>query len=1249
MGRRCRYRVGIDVGLYSVGLAAIEIDDSSDNPLEAMPMRVLSLMSVIHDGALDPQHKSQKRAVQSRKLVSGVARRTRRLRERRRKRYEHIDERLDEFGYPYAQAETMVTAMKGVDPYLPWHARKNLVEGYIEDEHERKLALAVAIRHIARHRGWRNPYATVQTLVEQAPTASSFYMEYFKKVQERLKDNGLDLYPGVIVVDKEDGTRVVEGTPDWENPEEGDHRPTIAELVEPFLNPKYRFRKSPDKSPAEDSDATKTVQIGKLHQSDNCYELLKIFETQRVPEEQQKALIEAIFHQVSPKEVGAAAQLVGKDDLQPNRYRASRASLAFQEYRILSTLANLRIREGRRQRRLNDDERRLLFEYLTSEEASNLATNLSWTDVSDQLGIERSDLKGVGGETEDGLPISAKRPPYLETDAILRSKVFKNKSFTRLRDWWESEADPLDKEFFLMFFDNAGVSASSLDDQELQAREHVENLLADLAMLDTDSLSALDNMKLASGRAAYSIDTLQRLNRRMLEEGLDLHEARKAEFGVGDDWKPKPEKLGTPTGNPAVDRTIKIVSRWLLACEREWGAPETIAIEHVREGFQSKKQSDKQKEEYKRTMNRRNKANDEARDRIVAAKGKREGEVITDKNTIRRSEIRKQLALQRQNCQCLYCGKPITYDTAQMDHIVPRKGPGSTNRLTNLVATCEDCNQSKNNTLFWTWATPMQRKETIERVKFWIKDSNYNQQEFRKFKNDVIARLKQREEDEPLDNRSMESVAWMALELRDQIAGAFYGRDGRFAAELEGNGESEIVQRVMVYKGWITAEARRASGIEGRLPWIGDYKAKTRLDRRHHAVDAAVIAFMRPGVAKTLIERDALCREQEDLGHRGSYKQYGDFRDWEGENEGDTELYKLWRDVQMSCLQKIVADAMDEDRVVVTEPVRLRVGVGRAHKDNIRPLVKKHVGDQLSANAIDKAETPALWTALTRCPDYDPKTGLPQDPNRTIRVHDRWLHADDLIGFMADKDRKDKEKTDLDKRVDAVRACVRNGFAEIGDTIHHARFYRIPKRNSKGAVTKYEYAMLRVFQVDLNRHHHEDLFTVELPPQSISVRAAIPRLRDALSEGTAEYLGWAVTGDEIVIDQGAKLFSPEGKNKINLFMKAFPDTDRFVITGFGTNGRLTLRPRYFASEGVPKLDSNFSTDDEEIRKTIKRVYGDHDWTAADIKKIETVIEGNCPLAINQILPTHPTIIRRNTLGMERWKSNNHMPISWRVP
>ena len=42
------YCVGVDVGLNSVGLAAIQVDNDGN------PVRILKAQSVIHDGVVDP-------------------------------------------------------------------------------------------------------------------------------------------------------------------------------------------------------------------------------------------------------------------------------------------------------------------------------------------------------------------------------------------------------------------------------------------------------------------------------------------------------------------------------------------------------------------------------------------------------------------------------------------------------------------------------------------------------------------------------------------------------------------------------------------------------------------------------------------------------------------------------------------------------------------------------------------------------------------------------------------------------------------------------------------------------------------------------------------------------------------------------------------------------------------------------------------------------------------------------------------
>ena len=1185
MSKKVRYRIGIDVGLYSVGLAAIEIDDSSENPYDSYPIDFLSIMTVKHDGAIDP---SAEKNAESRKSISGVARRTRRLHKRQRKLYQKLDNKLVEYGYPVKEAIELTASTKQSDPYIAWRARIGLVEGYITSKKERKLALAIALRHIIRHRGWRNSYSRYETLSEINDDNLNFYHEF---------------------IERANAWRVKNGQPTV--PLNNEYSPTVAQIIEPLLAPlpQNRFRK-------EAREGQVLSRIDKLHQSTYYHELKQIFACQKVPETEQDELLKIVFYVTNPKDIGAASELVGFDDLQPKKKRASKASIAFQQYRILTTIANLRIKEGKEKRALTVEEKRAVYEYLTSEEVNKMAESPSWHDVAEIIGIERNKLSGVGGSTEDGMPISSQQAPTVATEKTINKLP---KSLAIIVEWWKA-ANTTEKELFIEMLGNAGIDRKSLSSKEQQALGSVENLLFRVGELGEDALADFDKIALVSGRAAYSVDTLQRLNTRMLKEGLDLHEARKAEFDVDDNWRPKANLLGTPTGSPAVDRTIKIVSRWVKACERKWGKPETVNIEHVREGFMSEKQN----RDYRHDIDRRYKANQKTREELAAlGKGVRGDYSPKDIRSFGHNDTRRLQAIQRQNCQCLYCGNKITFSTAQMDHIVPRKGAGSSNVLPNLVAVCANCNESKNKTLFSKWASPEQIEETIKRVNGMLRDSYFSsEKQFRDYKRDVISRLKQTEEDPPIDVRSIESVAWMARELRDQIAGHF---EFDIAADPEAKEGNALKQRVCVYKGSVTAEARKASGIENDLPWFGGASGKTRLDRRHHAVDAAVIALLRPSVAKTLIERDSYHREEAVLGAQDSKakESWGSWKGYEGATRQDQVIYRRWRDKQMDRCRKVLQDAMNKNKIVVMQQKRLRLEVGKAHEDTIKPLVYKKVGDKLSATAIDKAETPALWLALTSHSDYTPEKGLTENRERCIQVHGKVLEPNSQIGFLCEK------KGELDKKKDAVYASVRGGMAKIGNAIHHARFYRIPKVNSKGEQTGWKFAMLRVFQADLLKLKDRDLFTVELKPQSISIRASVPELRKALAEGTAEYLGWAVVGQELIIrPESSKTFSKDGKQKINIFLSVFPNCAHYEICGFSTNSKILIKPLLLAQEGGEDIECS---NDKVLETT------------------QTVLSKGVPLEVNPVLSSQPLFVHRNTLGMIRWQSNNNMPVSWCVP
>ncbi len=1239
--KRLRYRVGIDVGLYSVGLAAIEIDDSSDDPRDAMPLEILNAMSVIHDGGVDPD---KQKSADSRKAVSGVARRTRRLNKRRRERLRELDNFLIKKGFPVKQAKEIQNGVGADDPYLAWRARAELVESYIDNEEKRRLALTIALRHLARHRGWRNPYARESSLEEDSASPSAFYNEFLLNVERWRLSVGLGLHERAPVRQPEGGKLTIDDSA-WSD--ESIERLTPSQLVVEMLeyDQQVRVRSNPDKKKKERQQTEayanwenlpaekRATQVGKLHQSDYWHEMKQILDSQHVEDSDQKKLFEIVFKQVNPRDVGAAAKLVARDDLQPAYIRASRASIAFQQYRVLTTLTNLRIKtEGKEVRALSLDEIQQVYAYLTSEEVIKNG-GCTWHDIADQLGIERSFLKGVGGTTSDGEPISVKVPPFVSTEHAI-AKAFKKKELTVLRDWW-TEASLPEKEMLVEYLGNSGLPDKQVVSSEMaEAQARIISLFDELAEFNESALDSLDSITLPSGRVAYSVDTLARLNRRMLNDGLDLFQARKAEFGVEDDWRPEGNDLGTPTGNPAADRTIKIVARWLRACHRKWGVPETIQIEHVREGFTSPKTA----RNLERQNDRRYQENLRAKEKVAQALEEEFGSGSSGTEAVRMADVRRHQALERQNCQCAYCGKEINMQTSQMDHIVPRKGVGSSNELANLVATCADCNIRKSNTLFYRWATPEVREKTIERVDSWTKNAYFSARDFSAFKRDVKARLMQREEDEPIDNRSIESVAWMARELRAQIEKHF-GYSGVVRDSTDGNDDFGL-QRVSVFRGAVTSEARKASGIEKRLPWIGDASKKTRLDRRHHAVDAAVIALMRPAVAKVLMERDNLRRIQLDsvstAEQREQLKELGPryWKNWGNENA----TYCHWRDEQMQVLCAQMTQAMEDDEVVVTNPVRLRLGMGRAHEDTVYPLIMRKVGDELSAACVDKSATPAQWTALTRDPEYDPEDGLPSNPERKIRIHDKWYGPDDEIGFMATSD------AELDVVKGTGYTKVRDGFAAIGNAIHHARFYRIPKINKKGKQTGWQFAYLRVFQQDLLSYANEDLFSCEIAPSSISRRLAVKDLRRALDEDTAEYLGWAVIGDEIEVD-----IPESGKNDpIGLFQKAFPGTCRFKLTGFMSNSQITLNPIQMSGEGTFSK-SDLEKSEKEPHHAIVHMYGDKIRSAEEILKINKVISGQgYNPTVNVFLSYLPAFIRRDTLGNARWTSKNSMPASWKA-
>ena len=419
-----------------------------------------------------------------------------------------------------------------------------------------------------------------------------------------------------------------------------------------------------------------------------------------------------------------------------------------------------------------------------------------------------------------------------------------------------------------------------------------------------------------------------------------------------------------------------------------------------------------------------------------------------------------------------------------------------------------------------------------------------------------------------------------------------------------------------VYRGQLTAEARKASGFESRVNLIGG-RGKTRFDRRHHAMDALVIALMNPSVSRTLALRLNMRDAQRLTGVEETWKHFY------GKPGEASKRFESWRESMLRGVE-LFNIALSDNAIPFVENIRLRVGSSVIHDATVRSfcppktpdgkqIITKGYGDQhalgfaMPVELVDRAETPALWTALTRCPDFDPTKGLPENPQRTISVNGTRVGPTELVNFF-----------EFSKS--GPKAClkVRGGYVDLSGAIHHARIYRIDGK-------KTTYAMVRVFQVDLLRLKDQDVFTTPLKPSTISMRTAEPKIREALANGTATQIGWLVEGDELVIDP-----SKYSGGFIGEVLARYPEATSWRVSGFKTPSKLRMKPLLLSKEGFVDENEAAKFGVEATTEAIQKTVDDPGWLPA----------------VNVLFGAGGVrVIRRNCLGEERYCSSASLPVS----
>jgi len=1103
-----KYRVGIDVGDRSVGLAFIEFDEQD------MPSELLRMFTVRHDGGIDP---TTNKTPKSRKETAGVARRVRKMRKRRTRRLQELDALLMASSFPIVDVSVGET-------YECWQARAAAVEGFIADEQTRLETVSRAIRHMARHRGWRNPWLTWQGFKElEVPTAN-----HQKNIESANSKLHLDL----------------------------EDTATLGQIAASASASNWMLR---PRNGQKRKAASDPVLVAQVQQADQLAELYKILEVQRIDSTITEKIARAVFDQVRPY---VPKGNIGLDELpgMGNHYRASKASLAFQEFRVRAAVANLRIKNtarGQERFRLDPQDAQAVAEYLLTWREDQPP---QWGDVANALNIDENLL--VIPVFEDAF---LKLAPYDRTSSDLEQRLSSSankKKVAGVREWWDS-ADTQMRELFIEFITSPNESVYEEADES--GFSDVFNGWSD------EAKEVLLGMQFESGRSAYSVESLRRLNLRLRTGEVDLHEARRLEFGVDDTWRPSLPSIDERTGQPAVDRVLTIVRRAIMGAVDKWGVPEAVVVEHARSGFMGASA----RNDYLNEVSRR-----------TATRAKLR-EIVKQQGVERPSDgdIHKWECINRQRCTCAYCGNEITFTTAEMDHIVPRAGGGS-NVRENLVAVCRRCNSEKRNIPFAIFADSdahpyTSLNETLTRVRNWDWSRDRSEQ---RLKNRMLQRLKRRESDPEIDERSLASTAYAAVEVRQRIA-EYLGRV---------TGKDEL-NRVQVYTGGATREARRAGKIDARIRIRGKDE-KDRFDVRHHAIDAAVMATLNHSVAFTL-------RERAEMKRSATMNRYLDpneeWKDYSGRTPSAQERFTVWRQ-QAHRLADLIVDAIEADSIPVAQQLRLSASRGSVHKDTVSALVRKQLGDPWTAQEILQIVDPDIYALLR---DFaTPNRGvLELDPSRRVQLPSGvWIEGSDLVEVFPKA---------------AASMKISSGSVEIGEQIHHARVYAW--RGTKG---EFQYGILRVFTAELpwlqRQAKSKDLFTMNIDDRSMSYRDLQPTVRKKIESSESQCIGWLTQNDELVLDVEVL---QQGSDKLAHFLKTYPES-RWKLDGFPMSRQFRIRPLYLSREGSDHLDP----------------------ICAEI------LEKGAIVSASGVLNNTHQVLRRDSLSYVRWRSQGGLPVSWSI-
>jgi CRISPR-associated endonuclease Csn1 len=520
---------------------------------------------------------------------------------------------------------------------------------------------------------------------------------------------------------------------------------------------------------------------------------------------------ETIFFQ---RPLKPADHLIGKCPCEPAERRCPRADWHAQQFRVLKEVNNLTIRspDGGEQN-LTSDQRKKLVQTLGTKKDMTFDQMRTLLDLLEHQTFNLEE--GPRGGRGDAKTKRAKLKGNTIEAAIV--KAFGSR--------WPDLPDPAKET----------IRAAVVETEEADALRVLAVQEWGLAAKQVDALLAVD---LPDGYAAYSLKAIQNMLP-YLEQGMKEYEARERAGYTVDalapaaDFLPLPERDGKPlVNNPIVRRALYEVRKVVNAVIREYGKPDRMIVEMVRDMTRPAKDREAAVRRIKHNESEREQARTvlEADFHVPNPKG---------------PDIFVYRLWKQQKESCPYTGRQISPDhlrlffagegILEIDHILPYSRSLDDSQSNKCLCFAEANREKKDRTpREWREGTP-EYEQMLQRVAslketgmLWGKRRKFSQQEVELDK--FIA-------------RQLNDTAYIAREARTYLetlyAGDRYERD----------------QRVRTTRGQVTGDLRHHWGLNSVLDKDGSLQ-KNRQDHRHHAIDAVVTALTTHKRLNTLSRTD---------------------------------------------------------------------------------------------------------------------------------------------------------------------------------------------------------------------------------------------------------------------------------------------------------------------------------------------------------------------------------------------------------